>query len=133
MIAFSKVSITPDTLIDPSPVTNTNEFVIHRLKETHDIVHVLTGFGIDGISEIGLQGFNLAQNRPPLAVMLIFGSMLSSLQNDDPLQPLLYALDHGFQMGLDAELVVSLKLEEGWDRPLKDWREELRLPIETED
>ena len=27
------MGITPDTLIDPSPVTNTNEFVIHRLKD----------------------------------------------------------------------------------------------------
>jgi ubiquinone biosynthesis protein COQ4 len=124
--------ITPDTLIDPSPVTNANEFVIHRLKETHDIVHVLTGFGVDGISEIGLQGFNLAQNRSPLAVMLIFGSMLSSLQNDDPLEPLLRALAHGFQMGLDAELVVGQKLEEGWERPLQEWRKELRLPLRPE-
>ena len=63
--------ITPDTLIDSSPVTNAQEFVVHRLKETHDIIHVLTGFGIDGASELGLQGFNLAQNRSPLAVMLI--------------------------------------------------------------
>ena len=126
------LGITPDTLIDPSPVTNANEFVIHRLKETHDIVHVLTGFGIDGISEIGLQGFNLAQNRSPLAVMLIFGSMLSSLQNDDPLEPLLRALAHGFQMGLDAELVVSRKLEEGWERPLNDWRKELKLPVDNQ-
>ena len=125
-------SITPDTLIDPSPVTNANEFVIHRLKETHDIVHVLTGFGVDGISEIGLQGFNLAQNRSPLAVMLIFGSMLSSLQNDDPLEPLLRALAHGFQMGLDAELVVGRKLEEGWERPLQEWRKELKLPLRPE-
>ncbi len=124
--------ITPDTLIDSSPVTNANEFVIHRLKETHDIVHVLTGFGVDGISEIGLQGFNLAQNRSPLAVMLIFGSMLSSLQNDDPLEPLLRALAHGFQMGLDAELVVGRKLEEGWERPLHEWRKELRLPLRPE-
>ncbi|NKB74434.1 MAG: hypothetical protein GKR83_07940 [Synechococcus sp. s2_metabat2_7] len=124
--------ITPDTLIDPSPVTNENEFVIHRLKETHDIVHVLTGFGVDGISEIGLQGFNLAQNRSPLAVMLIFGSMLSSLQNDDPLEPLLRALAHGFQMGLDAELVVGRKLEEGWERPLQEWRKELKLPLRPE-
>ena len=124
--------ITPDTLIDPSPVTNANEFVIHRLKETHDIVHVLTGFGVDGIREIGLQGFNLAQNRSPLAVMLIFGSMLSSLQNDDPLEPLLRALAHGFQMGLDTELVVGRKLEEGWERPLQEWRKELRLPLRPE-
>ena len=65
--------------------------------------------------------------------LLIFGSMLSSLQDDAPLEPLLRARAHGFQMGLDAELVVSRKLEEGWDRPLKDWREELKLPLETED
>ena len=59
-------------------MTNAQEFVVHRLKETHDIVHVLTGFGIDGASELGLQGFILAQNRSLLAVMLIFGGMLSA-------------------------------------------------------
>ena len=123
--------ITPDTLIDPTPVTNANEFVVHRVRETHDIVHVLTGFGLDGDSEIGLQGFNLAQNRSPVAVMLIFGAMLSSLQNDEPLEPLLRALAHGFQMGLNADLVIGRKLEESWERPLNDWREELKLPVDS--
>lgn len=124
--------ITPDSLIDPSPVTTAQDYVVHRLKETHDIVHVLTGFGIDGASELGLQGFNLAQNRSPLAVMLIFGGMLSALQNDEPLAPMLRALARGFQMGLDAELVIARKLEDGWDRPLSDWRRELKLPVESE-
>ena len=122
--------ITPDTLIDPSPINDERDYIVHRLKETHDITHVLTGFGIDGVSELGLQGFNLAQNRSPLAVMLIFGGMLTALQNDEPLAPMLRALAKGFQMGLDAELVISRKLEEGWDRPLKEWRSELRLPEE---
>ncbi len=63
--------------------------------------------------------------------MLIFGAMLSSLQNDEPLEPLLRALAHGFQMGLDAELVIGRKLEEGWERPLKDWRAELKLPVDN--
>ena len=122
--------ITPETLIDPSPINDERDYIVHRLKETHDITHVLTGFGIDGVSELGLQGFNLAQNRSPLAVMLIFGGMLTALQNDEPLAPMLRALAKGFQMGLDAELVISRKLEEGWDRPLKEWRSELRLPEE---
>lgn len=122
--------ITPDSLIDPSPVTNSQEFVVHRLKETHDIVHVLTGFGIDGTSELGLQGFNLAQNRSPLAVMLIFGGMLSALQSGESLDPLLKALARGFQMGLDAELVIAYKLEEGWDRSLQEWRKALKLNLE---
>ena len=122
------LGITPDTLLDPSPINNERDYIVHRLKETHDIAHVLTGFGIDGVSELGLQGFNLAQNRSPLAVMLIFGGMLKALQKDEPLAPMLRALAKGFQMGLDAELVIARKLEEGWDRPLNEWRNELRLP-----
>ena len=121
--------ITPDALIDPSPVSNDAEYITHRLRETHDIIHVLTGFGIDGDSELGLQGFNLAQTRSPLAVMLIFGGMLAALQDDEPLAPMLRAMARGFQLGLDADLVIAHKLEEGWDRPLQDWRQELRLAV----
>ena len=124
--------ITPDTLIDPSPVSNDADYITHRLRETHDIIHVLTGFGIDGDSELGLQGFNLAQTRSPLAVMLIFGGMLAALQDDEPLAPMLRAMARGFQLGLDAELVIAHKLEEGWNRPLQDWRQELRLAVNND-
>ena len=120
--------LTPDTLIDPAPITSDQEFIIHRLKETHDIVHVLTGFGVDGVSEIGLQAFNLAQNRSPLAVLLIFGGMLKTLQEDEPLEELLHAISRGFEMGLKAECVVAYKLEEAWHKPLSEWRAELKLP-----
>ena len=103
---------------------------MHRLRETHDIVHVLTGFGVDGAGELGLQAFNLAQNRSPLAVMLIFGGMLSALQNDEPLEPLLRALARGFEMGLSAQCMIAQKLEQGWERPLRDWRQQLGLPLD---
>ena len=124
--------ITPDTLIDPSPVTNAQEFAAHRLRETHDIIHVLTGFGIDGVGELGLQGFNLAQNRSPLAAMLIFGGILNSLQKGEALEPLLQALARGFQMGVKADLVIASKLEDGWERPLLEWRQQLRLPVDPD-
>lgn len=58
--------ITPETLIVPSPVGTDTDCITHRLKETHDIIQVLTGCGIDGDSKFGLQGFNLAQTRSPL-------------------------------------------------------------------
>ena len=124
--------ITPDALIDPSPVNNDADYITHRLRETHDIIHVLTGFGIDGDSELGLQGFNLAQTRSPLAVMLIFGGMLAALQDDEPLAPMLHALARGFQLGLNADLVIARKLEEGWDRPLEDWRRDLKLALNSD-
>ena len=120
--------LTPDTLIDPAPITSDQEFIVHRLKETHDIVHVLTGFGVDGVGEIGLQAFNLAQNRSPLAVLLIFGGMLKTLQEDESLEELLFAISRGFEMGLKADCVVACKLEDRWERPLSEWRAELKLP-----
>ncbi|WP_315859288.1 MULTISPECIES: Coq4 family protein [unclassified Cyanobium] len=125
---LQRLNLTPESLIDPSPITTPAESITHRLRETHDIVHVLTGFGIDGPGELGLQAFNLAQVRSPLAVLLIFGGLLSTLQDDEPLEPLLRALARGFEMGLAARCLISVKLEEGWERPVADWRRELGLP-----
>lgn len=120
--------LTPESLIDPSPITSPAQYITHRLRETHDIVHVLTGFGTDGVGELGLQAFNLAQVRSPLALLLIFGGLLGTLQNDEPLEPLLRSLARGFELGLAAQCLISFKLEEGWGRPLMEWRSELGLP-----
>ena len=35
--------LTPDSLIDPTPVRSPEDYITHRLRETHDIVLVLTG------------------------------------------------------------------------------------------
>jgi ubiquinone biosynthesis protein COQ4 len=121
--------LTPESLLDPMPISSPEQFVVHRLRETHDIVHVLTGFGTDGSGELGLQAFNLAQNRSPLAVMLIFGGMLKTLQDDEPLEPLLSALARGFELGLRTPCLIARRLEDGWDRPLADWQRELGLPV----
>ncbi len=99
------------------------------MRETHDIVHVLTGFGTDGPGELGLQAFNLAQNRSPLAAMLIFGGILKGLQDDEPLEPLLTALARGFDLGLRAPCVIASKLEDGWELPLGEWQRQLGLPL----
>jgi ubiquinone biosynthesis protein Coq4 len=63
-----------------------------------------------------------------VAALLIFWGLLVTLQDDEPLEPLLRALARGFQLGLAAECVVTCKLEDGWERPLADWRRELGLP-----
>ena len=60
-----------------------------------EVVHVLPGFGVDGVGELGLQAFNLAQNRSPLEVVLIFVGMLSAPQNDEALEEQLTALSGG--------------------------------------
>ena len=61
-------------------------------------------------------------------MLLIFGGLLSALQDDNPLEPLLNALARGFELGLKARCLITFKLDEGWERPLADWRRELGLP-----
>jgi ubiquinone biosynthesis protein COQ4 len=77
-------------------VTNAQEFVVHRLKETLDIAMVR--------ATSACRTSTWPKTAPPLAVMLIFGGMLSALQNGESLEPMLKALARGFQMGLEDEL-----------------------------
>lgn len=56
--------ITPDALIDPTPVTKTNEFIVQRVREHHLIVYGLKEFECDGESKRGLEGLNLTRTIP---------------------------------------------------------------------
>jgi len=125
--ALLEQGFSPDDLRDSGHVTDERSFISHRLHETHDIIHALTGFGTDLVGEMGLQAFALAQNRAPLAVLLISGSLLRALQKDEPLEPLLTALSEGIEMGLGADLVIAYKLEDRWELPIEVWRQELGL------
>ena len=121
--------LSPASVIDASPITSSHEYIFHRVRETHDIIHVLTGFGIDAAGELGIQGFILAQIRSPLALFFIFGGILATMKNQLPLDKLLKSLARGFELGLQAQCVIACKLEDGWNRPLVDWQQELGLPV----
>ena len=77
---------------------------------------------------MGVQAFGLAQNRHPIAVLLILGSLLKAIQEDIDLTPILRAISKGFQLGMSAQTAVAFKMEEGWERPIEDWREVIGLP-----
>ncbi len=125
---LSSQGLDPESTIDHSEINSTASYIKHRMRETHDIIHVLTGFGVDASGEMGVLAFGLAQNRHPLAVLLILGSLLKALQEDVDLTPILRAISKGFKLGLSAQTAVAFKLEDGWQRPIEDWREEIGLP-----
>jgi ubiquinone biosynthesis protein Coq4 len=103
-------------------------YVELRLSQTHDIWHVVTGFGSSPIDEIGLQSFHLPQFPYPLATMLLANSLISStLLTPEELPQLLNAISKGFHMGKQARPLFAQKWEEGWHKPLSQWREELNI------
>lgn len=100
-------------------------YIVLRVRQTHDIWHTVTGFGVDVLGEIGLQAFQLAQNRSPLSVMLMAGAILHTIRISDNLNIVMQGIDRGYRMGLQAEPFLAQKWEEAWEKPLSEWRTQL--------
>jgi ubiquinone biosynthesis protein Coq4 len=115
--------------IDPEVEINTDtSYIEYRWQQTHDIWHVVTGFGTTEIDEIGLQAFYLAQFRLPLAGMLIANALVSTiLLHPEELPQLLKAVERGWEMGMSAKPFIAQKWEEAWEKPVSQWRRELNV------
>ncbi|MEO1210239.1 MAG: Coq4 family protein [Cyanobacteria bacterium J06638_20] len=115
------------------PIMSDASYVEARLSQTHDIWHVVTGFDISDRGEIGLQAFHLPQFPYPLAVTLLSSSLLATLLFQSyELPQLLEIIRQGWEMGHVAKPLFAQRWEEGWDKPLTTWREELNIqPIST--
>jgi ubiquinone biosynthesis protein COQ4 len=105
-------------------------YVMLRMRQTHDIWHTITDFGMDTVGELGLQAFSLAQTHLPLPVILIAGGLLRTLlKSPQDLDGLLDRLAAGYRIGAKAKPFLAQKWEEGWDKPLETWREELGVEV----
>jgi len=125
--AMARLDYDPNLHAGMEPL-NDAVYVELRLSQTHDLWHVVTGFDTMVAGEIGLQAFHLTQFPYPLASALTAQSLLSTtVFEPDQLPPLVEAIRVGLQMGLEARPLFAQRWEEGWERPLQQWREELQL------
>jgi ubiquinone biosynthesis protein Coq4 len=105
------------------------EYILLRMRQTHDIWHIVTGFQTDVISEIQLKTFEIAQTRRVMAAILVVGTLFKALLiNPQQLDFLLPRLASAYKMGTDAKPLLGQKWEENWEKPLEQWRQELNLP-----
>ena len=102
-------------------------YIALRMRQTHDIWHLITGFGTDLAGELGLQAFTLAQTHSPLAVTILAAAILYTLKSSGPLHDIVDSIQQGWRMGEQAQPFLAQKWEENWDKPLSEWRAELGL------
>jgi ubiquinone biosynthesis protein Coq4 len=100
-----------------------------RARQTHDILHVLTGFGTSVQDEIGLQAFGAALINSPMSVGIIGGGLMrASVLEPWMQQAYLESTIRGYAMGQAAQpLVFAYRYEDNWARPLDDLRCELGI------
>lgn len=113
-------------------VTDDITYFFMRMRQTHDIWHIVTNFGVDVAGELGLKAFELAQVRRPLAAMLVAGSVIETMiKNPAAMDMLLDIIPIGYRMGNQAQPLLAQKWEEDWEKPLTDWRSQLGIKLES--
>ncbi len=65
-----------------------------------------------------------------MAAVITTGGVLRYLLKDpDDLGRVLEGIAHGYRLGSAAKPFLAQKWEEGWDRPLAEWRDELDVRV----
>lgn len=98
----------------PRPIDSEAQWLSQRVATTHDIHHVLAGFGTMPAEESGVLAITAAQ----------IASFRFQLQCNEELAQV---VAHGIAIGHQAHCLVAARWEEGWERPISDWRLELGI------
>jgi ubiquinone biosynthesis protein Coq4 len=110
---------------------NRTQYLRQRMRQTHDIWHVLTGFGTDEFEEVGIQGFYAGQFVSSMSGIIGAGAMLKSIVRCrfDELQKHMDAFCEGYCAGKRAESLLAVKWEELWEETLESLRRRYRINV----
>jgi ubiquinone biosynthesis protein COQ4 len=102
-------------------------YVVQRMRQTHDLWHVVTGCETDPAGEVALQAFLYAQTRTPGSAILALAGMLRILRTSPAIVRDVIVL---YRAGARARSLASFAWEDHWDKPLSEVRAMLGLPVE---
>jgi ubiquinone biosynthesis protein Coq4/drug/metabolite transporter (DMT)-like permease len=123
-------NLRPDFYEDVAP-RHRQHYLRLRMRQTHDIWHVLAGFGTDEFGEVGLQGFYFAQFTNGQSAIIGGGAMLRCVLSGrfGDLERTIDAFCEGYCKGKLAESLLAVKWEELWDEPLESLRTRYRIEL----
>ncbi|MGB5135226.1 MAG: Coq4 family protein [Prochlorococcaceae cyanobacterium] len=112
----------------PRDVSSDARWLTQRIATTHDLHHVITGFGTAPAGESGVLAITAAQIGFPAYVLLTTAGQLAAFRlQPDRFQELSAAVGHGAAIARQAACLAAVRWEEGWEKPVRQWREELGI------
>jgi ubiquinone biosynthesis protein COQ4 len=86
------------------------EWYIERLRDTHDLFHVLTGYGRDPLGELCLLGFSYEQNHNPGVLFIALLGARKTKQDSGLREPVDAAIREGRRLGREAKKLAHQDL-----------------------
>ncbi len=124
---LSSRGLTPDVFEAPPAEIHDPQmaYVIQRLRQTHDLWHVVTGYNTDPASEVALQAFTFGQLAAPSSGIL---AVLGTLRGSSLKRDLAVHVARAYWLGRRSEKLGVFVWEDHWATPLVEVRRMLRLP-----
>ena len=94
-------------------------YVMTRMRQTHDLWHVLTGYPADVRGEILLQAFTYAQLGSPSSLLI---TILGALRATRGWHGQLTAMRAAYAHGKRVHYLPTFRWEEHWATPVRDLR-----------
>ena len=112
----------------PRPIESDGQWLTQRIATTHDIHHVISGFGTERAGETGVLAITAAQIGFPAYVLLTSASQLANFRLKlEEFEGISRAAAHGSAIARQAQCLAITRWEEGWEKPIQQWRQELGL------
>ena len=121
-------AITPDVFQMPKIGDERMAYVMMRIRQTHDLWHVLTGYAPDVAGEVLLQAFTFAQLRAPSAFAI---AAMGTLRFGWRTPGFFKRLRAAVRGGKATKKLAAFRWEEHWADPVNKLREELTCPAAT--
>ena len=134
---MEREGITAEGLVEASEETYTEftdknlERYVMRTREMHDLWHVVTGYGRDGLGEVCVVAFSYGQTKSlGFAAIALMGAY--EFRRQFPGNRIFRAAWKAFRTGRKAEWFPGLDWEHLLTQPLDDVRRDLRIPTPTD-
>ena len=118
--------ITPDAFENlPDIGDDRAAYVMLRMRQTHDLWHVLTGYTPDVRGEVLLQAFTYSQTRAPSSLIIaLFGTVRWAFRWPQQSR----ALREAFARGERTGFLPTFRWEKHWSTPVTELRALLSCP-----
>ncbi len=109
-------------------VTNDSDYLQFRLRQTHDLWHVVTDFDTSEEGEAGLIAFYYAQLKTPLAGLITCLAFIHFYRKKRTELPKLFnTVTRGWQLGQSTQALLAVHWEEQLNTPLAELKKDLCL------
>lgn len=103
------------------------KWYFHRVRDTHDLLHVLTNYGRDALGELCVLGFTYSQQPSPAHLFIGYAGAWELTKKTRVSAPVFRAVREGQRLGKACPRLAELPMRELLPLPLDDVRRRLSI------